>query len=315
MKKIIFILPYFGKFNKYFPLFLKSCEYNSTVDWLIITDNQLDYRSTNIKYIYMTFSDFIKKVQAKYDFEIYIKEPYDLCDFKVAYGDIFAEEIVGYDYWGFCDCDLIWGNIRSFLTDDLLDSYDKIYRRGHCTLFKNEPEINRLYKNTINGEMRYRYVFTHSGAHHFDEGGEDTVLGINMIFKNAHRKIYDRYDFFDACVSKKKFIQADLIADADELVKSRNSVFLWKEGRLFRRYLKSNEFYEEDFLYIHLQKRKMKLKIKDLWNTNQMIILSNKFLKYKEISARSIKKTNRNGVYYAYWFNRIKKKLKRIFKK
>lgn len=38
MQKIIIILPYFGKFSNYFNLFLKSCEKNHTIDWLVITD-------------------------------------------------------------------------------------------------------------------------------------------------------------------------------------------------------------------------------------------------------------------------------------
>ena len=55
------------------------------------------------------------------DFEIVLNEPYDLCDFKVAYGEIFQEYLEPYDFWGFCDCDLIYGDIRHFLTEELLE--------------------------------------------------------------------------------------------------------------------------------------------------------------------------------------------------
>ena len=37
MKKCIFIIPYFGKFNEYFTLFLKSCKNNKEFNWLILT--------------------------------------------------------------------------------------------------------------------------------------------------------------------------------------------------------------------------------------------------------------------------------------
>jgi hypothetical protein len=37
----------------------------------------------------------------------------------VAYGEIFANELHEYDFWGFSDIDLIWGNIRNFYTEEL----------------------------------------------------------------------------------------------------------------------------------------------------------------------------------------------------
>lgn len=43
--RVAFIIPYFGKFNNYFPLFLKSCEANADLcDWLIYTDDKTEYK-------------------------------------------------------------------------------------------------------------------------------------------------------------------------------------------------------------------------------------------------------------------------------
>ena len=39
MPRIVFIIPYIGKYPWYFPYFLHSCRYNPTVDFLIFTDN------------------------------------------------------------------------------------------------------------------------------------------------------------------------------------------------------------------------------------------------------------------------------------
>ena len=44
MLKKILIIPYFGKFNNYFELWLKSCEYNTDFDWLIFTDDKTNYQ-------------------------------------------------------------------------------------------------------------------------------------------------------------------------------------------------------------------------------------------------------------------------------
>lgn len=40
MNKCCFVIPYFGKFNNYFPLYLKSCTCNNDFNWLIITDDK-----------------------------------------------------------------------------------------------------------------------------------------------------------------------------------------------------------------------------------------------------------------------------------
>lgn len=77
--------------------------------------------------------------------------PRKFCDLKPAYADIFRDEVELYDYWGFCDMDIIWGDIRSYMTDDILNNYDIISSRknaisGHFNLFRNTPQINQLYK-------------------------------------------------------------------------------------------------------------------------------------------------------------------------
>ena len=305
MKKIAFVLLYIGKFNNYFPLFLRSCENNPTVDFLIFTDNDLSDTPQNVKIIKTSFDEIKKTVQSKYDFKITLDTPYDFCDFKVAYGEIFSEYLKGYDYWGFCDCDLIFGNIRKFLSDDILESYDKIYLRGHCTLFKNISEINTLYRNEINGVRRYEYCFTHAGAHHFDEGLPDQVKGINMIFKNAKKRMYDSYDFMDVYVNKFAFIQADFTDDDNELEISQNSYFLWDNGELYRCHKNGRQ----PFMYIHLQKRKMDVKLDLSSRFDKFVIIPNKFIPYSQQNESRYLKMNKDKFYLDLFLKRVKKKL------
>ena len=53
-----FIICYFGDFPNYFPLFLKSCEYNREFEWLIITDNKAEYDyPINVRKVNMSFSN------------------------------------------------------------------------------------------------------------------------------------------------------------------------------------------------------------------------------------------------------------------
>jgi len=76
---------------------------------------------------------------------------YKLCDFKPTYGVVFSDDLGPFDYWGCSDMDVIWGDIRSFVTDAVLQEHDIVTSRvrklaGHFTLFRNTPSINRTYE-------------------------------------------------------------------------------------------------------------------------------------------------------------------------
>lgn len=308
--KIALVIPYFGKFNNQFELFLKSCSKNPTIMWFIFTDDKYQYDyPPNVIVNYMSFSELKNKIQSFYDFDISLSTPYDLCDFKVAYGEIFKEYLKEYDFWGYCDIDVIFGNVRKFITDDILETFDKILIRGHFTLFRNTKYINSLYRSDIDGEVRYKSVFSESGTHHFDEGLPNQVKGINRIFNDQKIEIYDQYIFADIAVNRYAFIQADNINDDEERAKSKHSVFAWENGSLYRYYLENNSIQNEEFMYIHLQKREMENKL--LGEPNRFIISPNKFTTWTIITPSLLRKHNRNRYYFSFkvkqWNKRVRK--------
>ena len=144
--KIALILPYFGKFDTLFPLWLASCKWNSDIDWLIFTDDKTKYDfPANVKVEYMGFADLRKKIQSLYDFPISLDTPYRLCNFKPAYGEIFEEYLKEYDAWGFCDNDMIYGQILPNIKFPLHGKY-KVGKFGHLSFIPNTYKSNRLYR-------------------------------------------------------------------------------------------------------------------------------------------------------------------------
>ena len=167
MFNICCILPYFGQFPNYFPLWLKSCGRNDNIDFLLITDNDIPKDlPANFIYKKCSFIELKQKVQSKFNFPICMSAPYKLCDFKPAYGEIFSSELKNYDFWGYIDCDLILGNSKNYLTLEKLNQYDKLYTHGHFTLFKNIDILNSIYRN-----LDFKRVFTSNYVFHFDEWG------------------------------------------------------------------------------------------------------------------------------------------------
>lgn len=170
MKKIVLILPYFGKWPVWFDAFLVSVAANPTVHWFCPTDCELPKEyPENIRFYSISLIDLNQKVNTVVDCNVPLT-PRKFCDLKPAYGAIFKDEIKNYDFWGFCDMDIIWGDIRKFITEDLLQHYDVISSRreaisGHFNLFRNTPELLEYYKTVPN----YRFLFEQSQLMRFDE--------------------------------------------------------------------------------------------------------------------------------------------------
>ena len=192
MKKIVFICPYFGAFPNYFNLTLKSIEYNKSIDWLIITDIKKEYNyPDNVKVINMTFTELRQKVQSCFDFDICLNKPFKMCDFRPAYGLIFKDYLDNYDFWGHCDFDCIYGDLRKFLPEDILEKNERIYCLGHLSLYKNNDKINNIFKNKLDEETNYKNIFTKERPFSFDE------MGIIRIMDKEKVNIYNKFVFAD----------------------------------------------------------------------------------------------------------------------
>lgn len=172
LKTIGLISCWYGPYPWYFPHFIHSCGFNPTVDFILITDNieVIENKPENVKVIYRSLDDIIELASKRLGFRVNIDYPYKLCDFKPAYGFIFKEVIENYDFWGQTDVDIIYGNIREFMTVDILDNYDLIsarhdYVTGSFALYKNCEKMNVLFKRSKDYEM----VFSNPEHYCFDE--------------------------------------------------------------------------------------------------------------------------------------------------
>ncbi|MCV9930345.1 hypothetical protein OIU83_21985 [Flavobacterium sp. LS1R49] len=172
LKSIAVITCWYGEYPWYFPYFIHSCGFNPTVDFYIITDNAdlIPNKPSNVIIIYKTLEELINSASEKLGFTVNIDFPYKLCDFKPSYGFLFPEIIEGYDFWGQSDLDVIYGNLRDFMTGDMLEKFDFIsvrhdYTTGCFALYKNNDLMNTFFKRSKD----YKMVFSSSMHYCFDE--------------------------------------------------------------------------------------------------------------------------------------------------
>jgi hypothetical protein len=107
----------------------------------------------NVRVESMTLQDFAQLASRQLAVKISVSSPLKICDFKPAYGDIFSVADRDLDFWGYCDVDLIFGNMRQFLDDVTLCKFDiisaaKHFMAGPFSLFRNAPSINSLYRQS-----------------------------------------------------------------------------------------------------------------------------------------------------------------------
>jgi len=323
MLKKVLIVPFFGKFNNYFQLWLKSCEYNNDFDWLIFTDDKTKYEYPSNVYVYYTTFEAIKeKINNLFEFEIVLDSPYKLCDYRPAYGEIFKDYISSYDYWGYCDTDLIWGKLSDFYNDEILKKYDKISDAGHFTLYKNTKEMVEAYRTLKSqGCYTYKNVFTDNKSYAFDEWGNNK--GINRILLENNYKIYYKPIWFsDICINTYGLKNTRSYYDLEDRARNEKNkkkiIFLFNKGKLIQYYLdKNNKLKYSQEAYVHLQKRPM---INEVTNSNKFIIIPpNKFINFNhEIDSSYLSSINENKIYWHYYkirYNNLIRKLKGLRKK
>lgn len=313
MKKIVIIGVYFGEFPSNYKLWLRSCEYNSTVDFLIFTNQMIESKMKNVKYINISFENFNKLIKNKIGNEFNIEHPYKCCDYRPAYGVIFEDYIREYDFWGHCDFDMIFGDIRKFITEDMLNIYDKILPLGHLSLYRNTSKVNNRYKEEGSLVGDYEEVFRNSNENFaFDE-----IKGIGNIYYRNKYPFFDKIIFADISITKKRFT---LILNDKNRKNYNNQVFYWENGHVCRAYEDDGIIKIDEFIYIHFKQRKYLKNLVDMDNCNSFYICDLGFIqKENRISAlNDIKKYNKYpGKLYEiceegkFKYKEIKRKIKK----
>lgn len=305
MKSIVFIVPFFGHFNNYFDIWLNSCKHNPTINWIIFTDcmDEHPYPS-NVRIVKTTFEELRDSFQSHFDFKISLEKPYKLCEYRPAFGDLFYEYIKDYDFWGYCDIDLVWGDIRKYITEDMLDQYEKIGNRGHCCLMKNNAKMRMAYRYESKSMITYKDAFSSDLAYCFDE-----QKAFGKYCNESGVKSCENFTFFDVS----SFHDDCRIAPYENHLFEgyAHNVFEYKNGKLFVQTVKCKDGEMEcrEIMYAHFQKRKMKVEIAPS-SYNHFLVYGDAFCPVIPLDAAKIKKldhkTWKKKLYLKIMWNKVK---------
>lgn len=307
--KICIIIAQFGKLTPNFDLWLKSCAYNKEINFLVWSDIKKDSLPENVTWINRSFSEFRELAKNKLQMEIYLEEPYDCCEFKTVYGVIFEDYLKDFEYWGYCDMDMIFGDLEYFFTKYEYHKYDKFFSRGHLTLYRNTQENNNRYKLPATPGKDYITALTKKGITHFDEDEINTIYKVYGFPFFAHAPCAD---------ISRDFSRARISGEYDDY---KLQAFFWQRGKVFRAYYHANKLNTirqidlEEFAYIHFSRRKMEIPQFDIDKTDAYYICPDSFKVKNHLGSPSkneIKSVNPyHGVSEKFeWFKYAFKRLK-----
>jgi hypothetical protein len=309
---ICLIAGYFGRLPPYFDCVLRSCEFNPSIQWVILTDDETPWDlPVNVRLLRTTLSDLQAQFSRKVGFEVCLNRSYLLCDFRPAFGILFEELLAGFAFWGHCDLDVVFGDLRHFLRPDILERHDRILQRGHLSIYRNTDQMNRAFMRLVPGAMDYRDVFVDQASRGFDEW-----RGIYRILR------------FLGIPQYREEVIADIIGPTDykyprfectELPNHSLQVFYWYRGKVFQAYLNQECGIEDrEVAYIHFQKRPLPKPGFDVRRAEGFLITPDGFLPYarEHLTAEDFLRFNRGRLrpleeIRRILFGRIRQKLRR----
>ena len=281
--KICIFMPYFGKFNNFFNLWVYSASKNNKIDFYIISDS-FNKKSVpafnNIHFIESTLDEIKCKFSSYFGFDCSLESGYKLCDYRPFYFILYPEIISKYDYWGFGDMDLIYGDIMSFLPDNLCE-YDAFFQYGHLQLIKNTPEVNNLVFKYA-GVEKIKEVYSTNKPCFFDE----REFSRFNLAKKANLRVYDNQDVIGDIYSYSPVLRLVRNYKTNQAI-----LFEFNNGRMFGHEIIDDKLVSNEYVYLHLQKRKMTNNVK---NFSLFYINGSKFFNKKNKNLLTIVKTQKN---------------------
>lgn len=148
---------WFGPWPKWFDFTLESMKANRSIDWIIITGNAPPAKHCpNVRFQQISIQSYLSFVTSRLGVEPTINNNNnDVCKLKAALGHIHEDELNGYDFFGFSDLDIIFGNIRRFYTPALLSKHQMLTTHndlvaGHFTVMRNTPQLRTAFMKIPN---------------------------------------------------------------------------------------------------------------------------------------------------------------------
>jgi hypothetical protein len=181
----------FGTLPKWFSVWHHTAKLNRGIDFHLFQDGIEERQDSNIFYHNISVTKFNDLPLLK-DERCVLKYPYKVCDFRPLIAEMFPEIVAPYQYWGWGDLDVIYGDIVSVIGDSF-DKFDYISTGWHgesgpLAFLRNSESVNSLWrlipdiKVKLNSDIAF---------------GVDEIDFLYLLIKNVHCDMVFRECLFD----------------------------------------------------------------------------------------------------------------------
>lgn len=195
-----------------------------------------------------SFASYIDRISTALEIRFAPRNPYKLCDIKPALGLVHADDLKDSDWWGFGDHDVIYGNLRQFLPETILQTKSLISCHddqvsGHLAFLRNAPQMTTAFRRA----KGWRQAFEEPDFCGFDEHPFSTLTFGYKRLPNWARQIQRTLDPI-----KRRCL---FVEQHSTILTSRPwwngraehpTHWCWKDGRLTNKQDGSREF-----MYLH----------------------------------------------------------------
>ncbi len=249
---ITIVIAYFGKFPEWSDLYFETLRRNSTIKFVFYTDcPKPDIDAPNVVFNNMAFDDYKMWVSSILGFPFHPTSAYKLCDLRPLMGVVHFNDIKDADFYGWADTDLLFGDIRSFYTDQVLRHHDVFSSHshiisGHLALFRNTKINRNMYqylggwkeKLLANEHVGMDELLTRAYARYDEEIGRSKRRLILSFFGQKKTRMHLR-EQYTTPFTPIPWLDGSLNSD-------QPSTWFYKDGRIT-----NDRDGDREFMYLH----------------------------------------------------------------
>ena len=235
-------IPYYGPLPKWLPLFLKSAASNAQVHFFLITDEKVSQPlPPNVTHVPLSLAQIEERVRKTLSPHFRFSCGYKLCDVKTYYGIVFEDLFRDSDFWGYCDIDLVFGDLSPVVNETRLNQFDFFCADagpvvGTFCLFRNNERMNSLGKSVPNFIERLNSAEYES----LDENEFTKVLANHPDVRYAKSETLAESQLSISAEGRMVGRTQGVVGDPDE--------FYWADGHTF---IKTRSGAPQEVLYLH----------------------------------------------------------------
>jgi hypothetical protein len=246
----------------------------------------------NLTFCRVTWKEYKQKVSDTLHINFCPSTTYKVCDIRPATGALYDDELRGYDFFGYGDIDVLYGDIRQFYTDNILVNHDVLSTHrwclsGHFALLRNDHRLSHAFRHVTG----WQSIFEDTAPRRFDEDTFTKALGHTLNAKDeGDRHQYSHPGRFIRRYFKEQFTTPLTPSPWIDGQREHPQVWYWRNGRIT-----NDKNYPKEFIYLHFMNYRNARWMDSTYGDSALWAGQSDLLHFSKLGQNEIIRIDRNG--------------------